>query len=366
MTQTSIPVGDPRAIKAWSTALALDSSKLLYWSKFIGDGDNSIIERKTELEKNAGDTVQYDLNMRLRGAIVTGDDRAEGKEEALTFLSDELKIDQARKPVSGGGRMTAQRTLHNLRKLAKDRGAEYMAEWQDDLITVYLSGDSTLSAINQDSKITGPFAGNPITAPDTAHLTYAKAATSKASLVVGDTMNVQTIERVSVKPEMMNATDPNVVRMSPAQVDGAKRFAIVMSPFQAYDLRVETGDLSWSKIAQAAATSEGRNSPIFKGSLGMINNVVLHEHTNIRRFSDYGAGANVAAARALLLGRQAGMIAYGQNRGRSRMIWEEEMQDYGNLYGCVVGAIMGFKKTTFEGRDFGVIAIDTAARDPNP
>lgn len=366
MTQTSIPVGDPRALKAWSTALALDTSKLLYWSKFIGEGDQSIIQRKTELEKGSGDTVQYDLNMRLRGGIVTGDDRAEGKEEALTFLSDELKIDQARKPVSGGGRMTAQRTIHNLRQLAKDRGAEYMAEWQDDLITIYLSGDSTFSAINQDSKVTAAFAGNAITPPDSAHLTYAKAATSKASLVVGDTLNVQTIERISVKPEMMNATDPNVVRMSPAMVEGAKKFVLVMNPFQAYDVRVETGDLSWSKIAQAAATAEGRNSPIFKGGLGMINNVILHEHTNIRRFSDYGAGANVQASRALFLGRQAGMLAYGQNRGRSRMIWEEEMQDYGNLFGCAVGAIMGFKKTTFEGRDFGVVAIDSAARDPNP
>ena len=64
-------------------------------------------------------------------------------------------------------------------------------------------------------------------------------------------------------------------------------------------------------IADASLAAEGRKNPIFMGGLGMINNTVLHKHRNVIRFSDYGSGSNVLAARALFMGRQAAVVAYG-------------------------------------------------------
>ena len=52
----------------------------------------------------------------------------------------------------------SERYGHDLRKYAKDLTAKYMGEWLDEGYFVYLSGDSTLSAINQDAKFGGPFA----------------------------------------------------------------------------------------------------------------------------------------------------------------------------------------------------------------
>jgi hypothetical protein len=43
----------------------------------------------------------------------------------------------------------------------------------------------------------------------------------------------------------------------------------------------------------------------------MYNDVVLHKHKGVIRFTDYGAGANVAASRSLFLGEQAGGVAFG-------------------------------------------------------
>lgn len=361
---TNIGVNDPRAVKRWATSLATDTEKQSYFTRFIGEGENNVIERKVELEDDAGDRIQFDLNMRLRGGMTFGDDVVEGSEENLTFYSDEVRIDQARKGASAGGRMTRKRTLQNLRKIAKDRTAEYMAEWIDEGFFVYLSGDSTLSATNQDAKFGGAFAGNAITAPDAEHIMYGGSATSKASLTATDRMSMAFLERVAVKPRMMNAVNPDVVKLSPINVEGTKRFVILMSPWQSYSLRTETGDLSWTKIAQAAATAEGRNSPIFKGGLGLINNLVLHEHESVRRFSDYGAGSNVLAARALLLGRQAGVVAYGAAGSGTRMTWVEKMFDADNQIAIYCGCIMGMKKTTFNGLDFGVCALDTAAANP--
>lgn len=362
---TTVSVNDPKAVKRWATALAVDTEKQTYWSKFIGTGENNIIERKVELEEDAGDTITFDLSMRLRGAPTYGDNVVEGTEEPLNFYSDQIRIDQVRKGASAGGRMTRKRTLHNLRRIAKDRTAEYMAEWTDDMLFSYLSGDATLSAVNQDSKFTAAFAGNPIEAPDAAHILYAGAATSKATLQATDKMTVALIERVSVKPRMMNAVNPDVVKMSPVSVDGAKRFVLLMSPFQAHDLRVETGDLSWSKIQQALWTSRGSKNPISEGGLGMVNNTILHDHEGVRRWNDYGAGSNVSAARALLLGRQAGVVAYGAAGNGTRFSWVEKMFDADNQVAIYAGAIMGAKKSRFNGRDFGVCAVDTACKDPN-
>jgi N4-gp56 family major capsid protein len=363
--QTVVGVNDPKAVRRWATSLATDTEKQSYWSKFIGKGENNIVERKVELEDEAGDTIQFDLSMRLRGGMTLGDDRVEGSAESLTFYTDEVKIDQARKGASAAGRMSRKRTLHNLRRIARDRTSEYVAQWLDEGFFVYLSGDASLSAINQDAVFDKAFANNPIKAPDTDHILYAGSATSKATLTAGDKMNVAFLERVAVKPTMMNAVNPNVVRMSPVNVEGGKRFIVLMSPFQAYDMRVETGDLSWSKISQALATSEGRNSPIVKGGIGMISNLVLHEHESVRRYSDYGAGSDVAAGRALLLGRQAGVVAYGSGGNGSRMSWVEKMTDADNQIEIYCGLIAGMKKTRFNDLDFGVCALDTSCTNPN-
>lgn len=362
---TNIGVNDPKAVKRWATSLATDTEKMSYFAtRFVGDSENSIIERKVGLEDSAGDTITFDLSMRLRGGMTYGDDVVEGSEEELKFYSDQVMIDQARKGASAGGRMSRKRTLHDLRKIAKSRTSEYIAEWMDEGFFVYLSG--TAAGINQDAKFTGEFAGNAIQAPDADHLIYGGAATSKATLAATDKMSVALIERLAVKPSMMNAVNPDVVKMSPVTVDSAKRFILLMSPFQGHALRTETGDLSWSRIQQALATSEGRNSPIVKGGFGLINNMVLHEHESVRRFNDYGAGNNVSAARALLLGRQAGVVAYGASGSGTRMTWVEKMFDADNQVAIYCGVICGFKKTRFNGKDFGVCAVDTAATDPNP
>lgn len=366
MPQTTIGVGDPRAVKRWASALATDTEKQMYFSRFIGTGENNLIERKVELESEAGDRVSFDLSMRLRGKMTYGDDAVEGNEENLTFYSDEVYIDQARKGADAGGKLSRKRTLHDLRKIAKDRTAEYVAEWLDELFMVYLSGDAANEAINEDAKVTKAFAGNPIQAPDGAHMAFGGSAVSKATLTDANTMSRDLIERLSVMPRMMNAIDPDTVKMNPINVDGTKHFVMLMSPFQAHALRVEKGELTWADIQKAAASAEGRANPLFKGSLGMLNNVVLHEHETIRRFTNYGAGANVHANRALFLGRQAGVVAYGEAGNKSRFQWVEEMKDAGNRVAIYAGVIAGVKKTRFNGRDFGVIAVDTAAKNPNP
>ena len=47
-----------------------------------------------------------------------------------------------------------------------------------------------------------------------------------------------------------------------------------------------------------------------------------------------------------------------------RFDWHEELTDRGNQVSISTSSILGIKKTRFNGKDFGVISIDTAALDP--
>lgn len=362
--RTNIPFGDPKAVKKWSASLAVDVSKSSYFErKFVGKEENAIIQRKTELETGPGDRISFDLSVELRSRPTYGDARLEGKEENLKFYTDEVAIDQLRHAVSAGGRMTRKRTPHDLRKTAKRRLSEYWARFIDEMMFVYLSG---ARGINQDFIEAPGWAGhanNTIQAPDTNHLIYGGVAQAKNGLVAGDVMDRATIERAVTKATMLHAVDPDSASMQPVTINGEGHYVCVMSPFQEYELR--TGSTSdWLDIQKAAAAAEGRNNPIFKGGLGMINNCVLHKHVSVIRFDDYGVGSNIGAARALFMGRQAGVLAYGTGNGM-RFSWKEETKDYGNEPTVSSGTILGVKKARFNDRDFGVLAIDTAAKDPN-
>lgn len=364
MATTVVPFGDPKAQKKWSANLAVDTRKKSYFeNRFIGVDDNNIIQRKTELETDAGDRISFDLCVQMRAKPTYGDARLEGKEESLKFYTDEVIIDQVRHAASAGGKMSRKRTAHDMRMVAKNRLGDYFARLVDELFFMYLSG---ARGINEDF-IEGPdytgFAGNAFQAPDAEHLLFGGDATSKATLAADDTMTRVVIERAANKAEMMQARNPRVANMVPVSNGSDDQYVMLMSPYQEYSLRTSEG-AGWLEIQKAAAGAEGRKNPIFMGGLGMINNVVLHKHRNVIRFSDYGTGSNVAAARALLMGRQAAVVAYGTSGGL-RYTWEEETKDYNNEPTVASGFIGGIKKTRFNDADFGVIAIDTAAKDPN-
>lgn len=351
MAETEFGVNHALAVKRWSTSLAHEAEKRQYFAKFIG----SVITKLTDLEKKVGDKITHGLRMKLRGAGVTGDATLEGNEEALTYYDDAVLIDQLRHAVRSKGKASEMRVPYSTRKEGRDALATWWAERFDELIFVYLSG-----ARGVDSTLTLPltftgFAGNALNAPDSAHLQFANGL-AKATITTADILTLGEIDRLVEKAETV---DPMI---QPIMIDGEKHYVLLVHPYQATDLRTNTSAGQWQDI-QKAAGARGASNPIFKGSLGMYNNVIMHSHRNVVRFSDYGSGTNLPAARALFLGEQAGAIAFGNGGGDtvSRYSWVEELFDYKNKLGVSAGSIFGIKKSVFNSADFGVIACDTYA-----
>ncbi len=369
MARTIVGLGDPKAVQKFSAFLAVDTAKTSYFTrKFMGEGVDSgmPLHRLTELDNDAGEKISYDLSLQLTQEPIEGDDTQEGTEEDLAFYTDEVYIDQMRAGVNTGGRMSRKRTLHDLRKVAKKRQSEWWGRIFDEVLFIYLSGSR---GVNGGYILPTDWSGranNSLSAPDSDHIVYGGAATGKGDLAATDTMDTALIDRLVTTAEMLGGegNGDGLTAIQPVKINGEDHYVLVMNPWQAHNLRTDTGATGWLEIQKAAAGAEGRKSPIFSGGMGMHNGVVLHSHKSAIRFNDYGAGSNVSAARALFLGEQAGVVAFGSPGTGFRFDWYEEARDNNNQAVITTACIWGCKKATFNGVDFGVIAADTAAKAP--
>jgi N4-gp56 family major capsid protein len=375
VARTIVGVNDPKAVKRFSGLLAADTSQKSYFNgRFMARGSEAEvpIQILTDLESDAGEQIAYDLMAELRMAPVEGEDNLEGNEEAQRFYTDTIYIDQARCGVNTGGRMTRKRTLHNLREKAKRQQAGWWARLFDELLFIYLSG---ARGVNTNFLLPTGYAGranNALYAPDTNHILYGGNATSKASMTNeaagtagSDTFDLRLVDRAKTKADSQGGGATGIPVLQPCKIDGNETFVCVMHTFQEDDLRSNTNTGQWLDIQKSAATAEGRNSPLFKGSLGMYRGCILHSHRNVIRFSDYGAGGTYEAARALFMGSQAAVVAFGSPGTNLKFDWHEETRDNGDKVVITTSSIFGIKKVRFsiEGteQDFGVFAMDTYA-----
>lgn len=372
--RTFVGVNDPQAVKKWASLMAVAINKASYWAKkFVGEGKDARlpIQRIDDLESGAGDEVMVDLLMPMNMEPLIGDQTLAGKEQPLKYFTDRLRIDQVRGGADLGSRMTKKRTLRNLRSDAKRAHTDWWKRLMDELYFIYLSGSRGTGGGFVWGANNPIFRVNPLTAPDSMHHMYGGTATSKASLTSADTMKLRIIDKAVAKSETMGGDGTDELSMIPIAIDGGDHYVALMHVYQADSLRQDAGTGGWLDIQKAAAAAEGAKNPIFTGAMGLYNNAILHKHRNVVRFSDFGAGADLPAARALFLGSQAAMVAYGDNESGTRYRWTEESVDHGNSVAVGTHAILGVKKATYKSkdgsvqRDFGVVAMDTYCADPN-
>jgi N4-gp56 family major capsid protein len=363
MAATEFATGDAETVKRWSNSLAREALQKADFKKFAGKSDNSIIQIHADLESQPGDTIKYDVLYQNRGDGVQGDTTLEGYEDALDFYQDEVKIDQLRH-AHNFRKMTQQRTVHDLRKLARSSLAEWYAWKYDTLMYAYLAGvagDSTESAVGTLNGALGVdgFAGNSLQVPDAAHHLNK----------TGSTMDLAFIDTLVT---WAKTTNP---RLRPVNVMGAKKFVLVLHPYQVNNLRIQTGDRAWQMI-HARVAENGTKNPIYTGALGEYNGVVIHESEYIPRCDTAGAwsGGAINDNAAVFLGAQAGSFAMGNaydkssranTGGGSYFKWVEQEKDYKNNKGIGVASCFGITKNRFNSADFGVIRLTTTDARPS-
>jgi len=360
MAPTDFPLNDPLAVQRWSGSLDVEAIKKAYFPKFMGSSKDNLIVIKNELNKAAGEKVTIALRTKLAENGIEGDSIIEGHatgEEALSFFNDALFIDQLRKSTKSKGKMSEQRVPYNMRMEGRDALATWWAEYMDEQMMMYLAG---ARGIDPSFKVPLTWTGranNALTAPDSLHQIYAGNATGKADLATDDIVGLIDIERLVATAETL---DPMIQGLN---IGGERKFVFLMHTFQAFQLRTSVTTNDWLDIQKAVGGEGAKKNIVYKNSLGEYADVILHKHRNVIRFNDYG-GASVPAARALFMGAQAGLMAYGQNASPNRYSWNEDKDDRGNALAITAGSIFGTKRTIYDSKTYGLIALDSYCPTP--
>ncbi|MFA6267675.1 MAG: N4-gp56 family major capsid protein [Pseudolabrys sp.] len=362
MAMTNYGVNDALAIKLWSKKLDHEALKYTDIGPLIGDSPDSIIHRKTETSKGPGDQVTYAIRMQLSGAGFTENQLAEGNGESLSTYSDSLRINELGHVVGVKSEYTIdqQRVPFNLRDEAKSG----LADWYAKRFSVAFFNQVCGNTVQTDTRYTGLNA--------TVAATRIIRQSGRASddlLVAGDTFTIGLIDKA--KEAAITATP----KIRPARFgggmgsDGRRDYASVVTdkyvmylhPYQVTDMRTNTSTGQWLDITKAATQGLGTRSPIYSGALGEYNGVILRTSFDVINGIS-AAGATVANTyRAVLLGGQSAMIAFGQRGSINKYRWNEELFDHKRRLEVSAWTIHGLKKTVYNSLDYGTVVVSTYA-----
>lgn len=328
---------------------------------------NAPIVVLNDLTKNEGDTISYDIYMQITGRATFGDDNLEGNLESLDAYTDEVSINQVRKGVDVGGRMSNKRTLNDQRSIAKQKLTEWFAQFLDQTCFTNLAGKRGINPfllaknVNYAVKDTHEFEDY-----DADHIVYGGNAVSKASLTANDKMSLDLIDKLIVKATTEGGDADKKVRLTPLEKGGEDAYLMLLHPYQEHDLRKDTGTAGWLEIQKAAAGAEGSKSPLFKQALGNYRGVHFKKHKHVVLDNTFGAGSNVQSARASFMGRQALVMAFGNaSSANLRADWTEKKTDVDDNKQAISGRMMfNAKRPRFNGQDVNSYAVDTAAIKP--
>jgi N4-gp56 family major capsid protein len=369
MSSTTFTSNSALAVKLWARKTFSDAVKTTLYGSLTGTSDTSIVQRKDELSKGEGDRVRF----RIR-TLETGDGGAEedqtleGNEDGLDFSYFDMTLGERRKAFKVDLNLSAQRTMIDVRAEAKDAIEEWTQEYLDITFMEYLSGagygaPGVLVAPTQAGltsryhKLSGTLGGNPLLAPSADRIVYGGTGNVAANTVtVGDTMTLSVIDKLVERAKRNSPT------MRKPTFQGKKKWVIILSPEQVTSMRTNTTSGQWLDITKARQA--GTNENLFGGEMvGEYRDTIIVESTRIFRYLG-GAGGNVEIHRGLFLGAQAAVTSSGgQTDGWGRMKLAERTFDYGKRYAVAATFIWGMAKTRFQNQsDFGVIAIDTAAK----
>lgn len=357
MSSTKFASTSAHAIKIWARKAFNDAVKTTLYGKLVGTSDRSIVQMKEEL-KGEGDRVRFALRSLPVGYGVEEDETLEGNEEGLDFQYFDLNLGEKRHAIKVDLNLSAQRTMFDVRAEAKDALGEWLEEYIDTTFFEYLTGAGvgTAGASRYHKSALG---GNALLTPSTNRIVYGgTGVTTKAGLASTDIMTLVTLDKMAERVKLASPT------MRKANFGGKTGWVVILHPWQVTDLRKNTNAGQWFDI-QKAALQGGQitGNPLFQESLGMYRDFVLVESVRVPTFTDYGAGGNVNAARALVLGAQAAVVAHGKGTDdQGKLDMAERTFDYGKRYGIAATLIWGLAKTRFSGQsDFASFAIDTAA-----
>lgn len=364
MAITTYGVNDTLTVKLWSKKLAVEALKATAIAPLIGEDMDSIIVKKTETSKGAGDRITMGLRRQLVGRGVTENEILQGNEESLTTYSDNLLINELNHAVriKADGTIDNQRILFDARMEAKNGLKDWYADRISTAFFMQVCGHlGTTITVEGNSTLPGAviYGNNVPTAATTNRILRAGAQATDQALTSTYVFDLTLIDKAVALAKTANP------KIRPIKVDGADKYVMYLHPYQVYQMRTSTTTGQWLDITKAVYQGSKSNNPIYSGAIGEYNGVILREAEHVTTGYHSTTFAEVTTVRrAVLLGAQSAVIAFGQGRSESDFQWREEEFDYARELGVAVKTIWGIKKSVFNSEDFGSIVVATYAAQP--
>lgn len=368
MAVTQFKTNDPLVIKTWARALGAETSKALALTPLMSTDGNNIIYVKNEVNGKPGDAITFGLRAQFMGGGVSEGETLEGNEEALQFLHDTIHINELRHGSRhrSTGSIDAQRTFINAREEARDA----LKDWYADRLSLgfflhtcgYTAPQISFEGHTLDISHPKFYGFNQILPPSDKRIIRPEKKTKDEELTDANKHKF-TLDLVDQAVEMAKTANPKI---RPVRVGGESVYVLYLHPKQVTQLRTNTSEGQWLDINRAVYSTTRQRNPIYDGSLGMYNGVVLRESEHVT--PGVHSSNNVQqpkVRRAVFLGAQSVVMAFGSNSSGDRFTWGEEYFDYKHELGVSAGAILGMKKSRYTSlanrqmQDFGTIVIPT-------
>lgn len=368
MAATNFAALDSVGKLVWSRKTWAAARDQMFLKKITGSGENSPIQRITELTKTEkGDQCIFHLVADLVEDGGVGDDDREGNEEAMQSSSQTIIIDLINHGVREKGKMSEQRTVLKTRELARDRLSYWLANRVDQMAILTLSGISY--AFNTDgssrptkSKLKNLAFANAVTAPSTnRNLTY----NGTTLLGSGDsgfgTANVTSSYQPGYRMLVDAGAYARTHRIKPLLSKGKEYFIVLMHPIAYAGLK--TDDKFQNALVSAGV--RGDDNPWFTGAEVTVDGMIVMQHPLIYNTlgapdtQKWGSGGHVNGSRTLILGAQALAMA-----DLNISDWVEKLFQYDSFWGINVDKMFGLLKPKFYSiydksvEDFGVLTVD--------
>jgi len=353
MATTSFGVNDAMAVKLWSKNLAAAEREFLDIAPLMGDDENSVIQIKSESRKGSGDKVTFGLMARLTGDGKTENETAEGNGESLSIYSDAVYINELGHVagVKSENTIDQQRVPFDLREKAKMA----LGMWWADRKSASFFNQVCGYTVQTNTKYTGL---NSVTAPTSTRRIVAGSGSADQDITSSDVFTLNLVDQ-AVEMAKVGA---NMVQ--PVRIGGQKKYVMYLHPYQVTSLRTNSSSGQWLDIQKAAmAGMDATKSPIYTGALGEYNSVILRSSQDVTQGVNGSTGAAITTVRrAVLLGAQAAVCAFGQNNaGPNKYRWNEELLDHKRKLEVSAWSIWGMKKTVFNSADFGTVVVSSYA-----
>lgn len=362
MSFTNFAALTPQQKVVWSRDVWAAARDQMFIKKFIGSGDNAVIQRITELTKTErGEQVLMQLVADLVGDGVIGDNEREGNEEALQSYTQLINIDLITHSVRNKGKLADQKTVINFREMGRDRLAYWLANRVDQLALLTLSGISYAYMNDGSLRVNSPFPNLAFAADVTAPSSKRALMWNGTALVASSTASITNAYVPSYKMIVDAVAYAKSHYVKPLMAGGKEYYVMFVQPGTLAALKK---DADYQRAVTNLALKSGEDSPFFTGGTVTIDGVVIHEHRlvyntkGLAAGSKWGGGA-VDGTRTLLCGSQAlGMADIGVPE------WNEKLFQYGSQQGINVDKMLGLVKPKFYSiydksvEDFGVITID--------